>query len=422
MNRRLFIRNTAISAAVLPFLNVLSACGVKKTSQNRAFVIIQLIGGNDGLNTLIPLGDSYKKITEARRNISIPENKVLNLKGFESTGLHPSMGGIRDLFNDDCVNFVQGVGYDNPNYSHFRSSDIWLTASDASKVLYTGWMARFLETRYKNYPKGFPSATSPDPPAIKVGDTGSFLFQGSTMDVSLVVNPTSGLENLETDPTGMEIPSYASDEVKSIRQILLQTDLYSATIKNALGTSFQHSSLYPKTGENPLADQLKAVAHLIHSGLETPVYMVDLKGFDTHCEQVSPSDPTKGSHADLLAKLSQAITCFWDDINRMGRSDDVVGMAFSEFGRRIMSNSSYGTDHGSTQPIMFFGKSVNPGIIGTNPIIPDKVTVDDNLPKQFDFRSVYNSILKDWAGGTTAVVEDVLLGNFPEVKVFRHRA
>ena len=419
MNRRSFIINSAISSAtVVPLVNALASCGVKKAKNNRIFVIIQLTGGNDGLNTLIPL-DNYKRIVDARPNIYIPEGKTLKLRGIDATGLHPSLGGIRDLYDNKCVSFVQGVGYDNPNFSHFRASDIWLTASGASTVLYTGWMARFLETKYKNYPTGFPNAKCPDPPAIKVGDTGSFLFQGAAMDVSFVVNPANGMESLESDPLGMDLKGYANNEVKSIREILLQTDHYSATIKKALGTSFQHSGSYPKAGENSLADQLKVVARLIHSGLQTPVYMVDLKGFDTHSEQVSSSDATKGTHADLLKKLSQAVTCFWDDIVRMGREDDVAGMSFSEFGRRIKSNSSYGTDHGSSQPIMFFGTGINSGLIGTNPIIPDKVTVDDNLGKQFDFRVVYGSILKDWLSAPADIVDKVLAGNFPAIKIFR---
>lgn len=419
MNRKSFIVNTAISSAALfPLINALSSCNTNKAKGNRILIVIQLIGGNDGLNTLIPL-DNYKKIAAARPNIIIPENKVLALNGTSATGLHPALEGIRDMYNNKTIGFIQGVGYDNPNYSHFRSSDIWLTGSESSKVLYTGWMARFLETRYKNYPEGFPNAKSPDPPALKVGDTGTFLFQGNAMDMSIVVNPATGLENSETDPVGSELKSYAAAEVKSIREILIQTDRYYKTIKKALDSSFQHSTLYPKTGENTLADQLKIVAKLINSGLQTPVYMVDLKGFDTHADQVSSSDPTKGAHADLLKKLSQGITCFWDDINRMGRENDVVGMSFSEFGRRIKSNSSYGTDHGATQPIMFFGNGIKPGLTGTNPVIPDVVTVDDNLGKQFDFRSVYGAVMKNWLGASSETVENVLLGKFTEVPIFK---
>ncbi len=420
MNRRKFIKNTLITGSVLPFLGVMSACQPprSKGKGNRILVVIQLLGGNDGLNTLIPV-DRMDKIAAARPNIYIPENKVLTLKGTSAAGLHPSLAGIKDLYDNKCVTFVQGAGYDNPNYSHFRSSDIWLTGSDAGRVLYTGWMARFLESRYKNYPEGFPNPKSPDPPAIKVGDTGTFLFQGDALDMSIVINPVAGLENSDTDPTGSELQSYATAEVKSIREILLQTDRYSKTIQKAMSNTFAHSSLYPKAGENTLADQLKVVAKLIHSGLQTPVYMVDLKGFDTHAEQVSSSDPTKGNHADLLHKLSQAITCFWDDINKMGRADDVVGMSFSEFGRRIKSNSSYGTDHGSSQPIMFFGEGVQSGIIGANPEIPDKVTVDDNLAKQVDFRAVYSSMLRGWFDAPDQVAASVFGGDFPDLKIFR---
>ncbi len=260
---------------------------------------------------------------------------------------------------------------------------------------------------------------SPDPPAIKVGDSGTFVFQGEVMDMSIVLNPDSQPENSGTDIDIREPDTYAGVGVKSIREIFLQTDRYTNVLKYALESSFQHSKLYPKTGENSLADQLKVVARLINSGLQTPVYMVDLKGFDTHAEQVSSSDTTKGSHADLLRKLSQAITCFWDDMNHIGREKDVAGMAFSEFGRRIISNNSYGTDHGAAQPLIFFGANLHGGIAGNNPFIPEKATVDDNLQMQFDFRNVYTSVLKDWFAATDSVTKNVIYQEFPELVIFK---
>jgi uncharacterized protein (DUF1501 family) len=198
----------------------------------------------------------------------------------------------------------------------------------------------------------------------------------------------------------------------------LQTDSYTGVLKNALDSTFTHSKLYPKKGVNPLADQLKVVAELINAGLQTPVYMVDLKGFDTHAEQVSASDTTKGSHANLLKNLSQAITCFWDDMNHIGRENDVAGMVFSEFGRRIISNNSLGTDHGAAQPLLFFGSGLNGDIIGKNPSIPDKVTVDNNIEMQYDFRNIYSSILNGWFNVSETEVKDVLFETFPKVNIF----
>jgi uncharacterized protein (DUF1501 family) len=418
MNRKSFILNSATIAAMYPLLNVLNACNVKKKeSGKKVFVFIQLAGGNDGLHTLIPL-DNYKKLYESRSNIYIPENKILSIKGTTDCGLHPSLVGIKDMFDNGLAGFVQGVGYENPNFSHFRSSDIWLTGSESSKVLYTGWVARYLETKFKNYPEGFPNQNYPHPPAIKIGDTGTFLFQGKAMDMSIVINPSVPFGESGTDDAKNESTSFGMDEVKTIREMLLQTDKYAAVVKKALETPFTSSKLYPEQGENPLADQLKVVAKLINADMDTSVYLVDLKGFDTHVEQVSQSDTTKGNHADLLKKLSQAITCFWEDIVHMGRENDVAGMTFSEFGRRIVSTSGYGSDHGSSQPVLFFGSNINNQLIGHNPVFPDKITVDDNLPLQYDFKSVYTSIMKQWYNVPEAVINEVLPGNFQKLNMF----
>ncbi|MBS1618518.1 MAG: DUF1501 domain-containing protein [Bacteroidetes bacterium] len=410
MNRRKFVRNSAIIASMYPLLRAVEACHTRKSGTGKKiFILIQLLGGNDGLHTLIPMDDNYGRLTRARPNIYLPENKILPIKGTSIAGLHPALIGIQDMYDHGLAGFVQGVGYDNPNFSHFRSSDIWLTGSESSQALYTGWMARYLEGRFKNYPDGYPSKAQPDPPGIKIGDTGSFLFQGKAMDMSIVVNPAIPFGASGTEDQHQASLSFGEDEVKVIREILLQTDKYSATVKKALDTPFASSKLYPKKGENSLADQLKVVSQLIHGGLDTSVYVVDLKNFDTHVEQVSASDRTKGNHANLLGKLSQAIACFWDDVVHMGREDDIAGMTFSEFGRRIASTSGLGTDHGSSQPILFFGNSIDTQLIGKNPFIPDKVSVDDNLAMQYDFKSIFTSVLQQWfdapADQTTAIFQ-----------------
>jgi uncharacterized protein (DUF1501 family) len=419
MNRKAFIRNSAIIASMYPLLSAMTACHIRKPGSNKkVLVLIQLLGGNDGLHTLVPL-TNYKRLTELRPNIYLPENKILPISGTSQTGLHPAMGAVRDMYDSGLLGFIQGVGYENPNFSHFRSSDIWLTGSEASKMLYTGWMARYLETNFKNYPDGFPSKAQPDPPAIKIGDTGTFLFQGKAMDMSIVVNPALafGLSNTETDGGGSK--TFGQEEVQSIREILLQTDRYAGVVKKALNAPFAFSKLYPKAGENPLADQLKVVSKLINGGLGTSVYVVDMKGFDTHVEQVTASDKTKGVHANLLTKLSQAINCFWDDVVHMGREGDVAGMTFSEFGRRIVSTSGLGTDHGSSQPILYFGANIDSQLVGMNPLIPEHVTVDDNLAMQYDFRSVYTSVLKQWFNAPDAVVKEVLQGDFETLPIFK---
>ncbi len=272
--------------------------------------------------------------------------------------------------------------------------------------------------RFKHYPDGYPNSNQPHPPAIKIGDTGTFLFQGKAMDMSIVVNPAVEFGSSGTEASQKESNNFGMDEVNIIREMLLQSDKYAGVVKKALETPFASSKLYPKEGENPLADQMKVVAKLINAGMDTSVYLVDLKGFDTHVEQVSTSDTTKGVHADLLKKISQAVTCFWEDVVHMGRENDVAGMTFSEFGRRIVSTSGYGTDHGSSQPVLIFGSNIENQLIGTNPNIPDKVTDDDNLPLQYDFKAVYNSILKQWFKSPEEIINQVLPGNFDKLQIF----
>lgn len=418
MKRRVFIRNTALTAFSPLVFNLLSSCGTGHGSRRKVFVFVQLIGGNDGLNTLIPLTE-YDKLVAARPNLYIPEKRILPLKGTSAVGLHPALSGLQDMYANGLLGFVQGVGYENPNYSHFRSSDIYLTGSTANEVLYTGWMARYLETRFPGYPDGFPNKQQPHPPAIKIGDTGTYLFQGTEMDMSIVLDPIEEFQEPELDEFSGGPSSSAGREVESIRAVLAQTKKYAPVVKQALAGSSRHSSFYPEEGKNPLADQLKRVSKLIQGGLGSGVYMVDLKGFDTHDRQVDASDTTKGLHADLLGQVSQALYAFWDDMAYLGMEEEVAGMVFSEFGRRIVSNASLGTDHGSSQPLVFFGADIRGGVIGDNPHIPDALTVHDNLALQYDFRAVYASLLKGWFGASPEAVAKAIPERFDEIPIFR---
>ena len=169
-----------------------------------------------------------------------------------------------------------------------------------------------------------------------------------------------------------------------------------------------------------MAEQLKIVARLVHGGLQTPVYMVSIGGFDTHSAQVEAGDTKEGSHADLLSQLSIAMEAFQDDLELLGISDRVVSMTFSEFGRRVQSNASTGTDHGAAAPLMVFGDAVQPGIIGNNPSIPRATTVNDNVPMQFDFRQVYGSILQDWFELPPSEVKALLGEDFNTLPIFKN--
>jgi hypothetical protein len=199
--------------------------------------------------------------------------------------------------------------------------------------------------------------------------------------------------------------------------------VYTTAIQAAARRAINLSPLYPTAGQNSLADQLKIVAHLVAGGLQTRIYVCNLGGFDTHSAQVpTTGSTTTGTHATLLGKISQALEAFQDDLRRLNVHDRVVGMTFSEFGRRIKANSSKGTDHGAAAPLIVFGTSVNPVLHGTNPVLPANAGVNDQVPMQFDFRAIYASILKDWFKVSQTTINELLPSStipFPYVPVIR---
>jgi len=197
-----------------------------------------------------------------------------------------------------------------------------------------------------------------------------------------------------------------------IREMSVKTDQYAGVIKKAAQKVTKQSDKYPAQGKNPLADQLKIVARLVAGGLRTKVYLVSMGGFDTHAKQTE-TDTTTGNHAKLLQRVSEAIGAFMDDVQFLQIQNRVMGMTFSEFGRRIKSNASGGTDHGAAAPVFYFGHGIKPGIIGANPTLPATATVNDNVPMQHDFRSLYASILTGWNGLDPKDVQDILLSQFP---------
>lgn len=375
---------------------------------DRVFVVVQLNGGNDGLNTVIPL-DNFSRYANARKNIFIDQTKVLKLKGYDHVGLHPAMTGMQQLFNDGKLHIIQAVGYPQPNFSHFRATDIWMTASDSKQVLNSGWIGRFLDELYPGFPSGYPNATMPDPLAIQIGSVTSLTLQGPIQPMGVSIsNPASfySLVNNVQDPVPNTL---AGAELTYIREMSRQTQKFGDVIKTA-NAKVTSQGVYP-TG-NSLADQLKIVARLIKGGLKTKIYMVNFGGFDTHSNQVTTGDTASGTHARLLGNVSNAIKAFMDDLRQLGVEDRVVGMTFSEFGRRILSNGSSGTDHGAAAPLFVFGAKVEGGISGNNPTIPATATVGDNIPYQYDFRSVYASILSNWLCVDAGMLNTVMLKNF----------
>lgn len=208
----------------------------------------------------------------------------------------------------------------------------------------------------------------------------------------------------------------AGKELKYVRMIAKQTSQYSEVIKKA-ALNVPNQAPYPKN--NTLADQLKIVALLVKGGLKTRIYMVSFGGFDTHSSQVNQGDTSNGKHAGLLKNLSDAIKAFQDDLSFLGVEQRVMGFTFSEFGRRIKSNNSYGTDHGSAAPQFVFGSSANRRIHGTNPTIPASVTVNDNIPMQYDFRALYASMLQDWLGVKNEDLQQIMLKNFQNIPLLK---
>ena len=377
--------------------------------EDRVLVLIQLNGGNDGLNTIIPI-DTYDTLSVARPKVLIPEAKVLPVAGNDTLGFHPAMTGIRDLFENDEASIVQNVGYPDQDFSHFRSTDIWLSASGAHDVVPTGWLGRYLEQDHPEYPEGYPSTENPDPLALQVGIVVSPVTLATNTNMAMAITNPDDFYQLVTDTDSTPDDSPRNHELRFIRQTARQTNEYSETLVTAAGNATNLSAKYDD--DNKLAQDLKIVARLIAGGLKTKMYLVQLNGFDTHAQQIQGNDATTGTHAELLKTLSDALEAFQDDIGLLGVKERVLSMTFSEFGRRIQENGSSGTDHGAAAPLMFFGPAFGSKIIGNNPVIPSTVSVNDNLTLEYDYRSVYATVLRDWFCVPEDKVKDVLFDDF----------
>jgi uncharacterized protein (DUF1501 family) len=423
MKRRDFIKTAPLAAlpVVLSGISIqalgsspmLAALAASAAANDHVLVIIQIVGGNDGLNTVIPL-DQYSAIAAARSNIMIPSAQVLPLNGTTATGLHPAMTGMQQMYNNGFLKIIQSVGYPNPSFSHFQATDIWITGENNGQSLNTGWAGRYLNYEYPNFPTGYPNTTVPDPLAIEIGTSLSPVFQGPSAAMAMAVTDPSSIYNLANGIQSSAPATPAGTELTYIRQVAQQTNQYAGVLATAYNAGSSTASLYP-TGSK-LGAALQAVAKLISGGLQTKVYMVSTSNdgsFDTHHAQVVNGATATGTHAGLLQNLSDCIKAFHDDLTASGSADRVIGMTFSEFGRRILSNASVGTDHGAAAPLFVFGNKVVSGILGNNPQLPAAATVNDNVPMQYDFRSVYASLLQDWFCVPKADIDStILLQNF----------
>lgn len=396
----------AHTQATTPFMKAMLEAA---DANDNILVVIQLSGGNDGLNTVIPL-DQYDTYSSAsfRGNIAIEQSKILKLKDANQTGLHPSMRGLQRLYSEGKLSIVHSAGYPNPSFSHFRASDIWFTAVDADKLSTSGWLGRYVSDRYPGFPDSYPSTTNPDPLAIQISSISATVFNTPSITSAIAIQDPDAFARIVGDKPNISpspLPNTAGGKYTAfIRQQQTSSFAYAGQLKIAAGKGVNKVT-YP--ANNPLADQLKIVARLIHGGLQTKIYYVTLGGFDTHADQVSATDTSTGNHALLMQRVSEGITAFMDDLKAQGTQDKVVGMTFSEFGRRAISNGSKGTDHGWASPLFVFGNAVKTQMIGKNPNLKD--LDNGNIKLQTDFRQVYAAILQDWMGASPASVKGILL-------------
>jgi len=421
--------------------NSLTALAAASTN-DKVLVILQMHGGNDGLNCLIPV-EKYDDYYNSRANIAIPaRNSIRKYIPLDSTlpsasqvGLHPDMQAMKVMYDQGRMAVVQGVSYQNNNGSHFRGRDIWFMGGSASDYMESGWLGRYLQGEYapKIYPDEFPNPDMEDPLAIEIGADVSLIFhqrQNIPTSISLYSIPEFAdlVDNLEgfdempdVDPRGIP-PEYLVDspyynELKWILDLEDKTQDYAATLAQeyALGITkptVTYPNLYPFNAPsgsktNPLSYQLKMVANLLAGGCKTKVFLVKIGGFDTHADQVEKYDPTMGAHAALMYHISTAMKAFQEDLRIKGLEDLVLSVTTSEFGRRVKSNGSFGTDHGTAGPLFIFGKGVKAGVHGE----ALKTTASgNNLDMQYDYRVVYANIMRDWMG-----VDDARLNKiFPD--------
>jgi uncharacterized protein (DUF1501 family) len=382
LDRRKFLGVASVSATLPSFVARTGYAMTDATkalpglSDNRILVIVQLAGGNDGLNTLVPFNDAeYHK---ARPKLALPIAKLLKLN--DSVALHGEMTDMKKLYDDARLAIVQNVGYPNPNRSHFRATEIWETASASEKVLQTGWMGRYFDSECHK-------VTSPML-GLQVGERPAQTFAHPKSRAVTLANPdlfvwpekgplASGMDRLnqvqKTDNPTLDFLQRESNTTLSLAKRIQAALKDSKTTKDYLHFSFSQS--------------LKLVAQMIAAEIPTRVYYVSLGGFDTHANQL-------GRHAGLLQELSQGLGTFCRDLAELGHLDRTLVMTFSEFGRRVEENRSLGTDHGTANVMFLAGGKVKGGLYGKETKLKDLDSGD--LKHTTDFRSIYADVLKNW--------------------------
>lgn len=382
-SRRQFIQRTlggsaaiSLSGAMPTFLLGASRETSRRKGEN-ILVVVQLSGGNDGLNTVVPYGDDeyYKN----RFTLAIGKNTVHKVD--DHVGLHPSLGGFSKLLEDGQLSIVQGVGYANPNRSHFESMDLWHTAHriDEGRL---GWLGRTIDE----------GAFSEKLPALHFGgEVQPLALRNEKQPVPSIRSIDNFKLNAFRDKATRDLLKPLLKSARPGDNSLLSYVHESSNV--ALETSSKLEQISGRSGNrfgypgSSLGQNLKAVAQLIGSGLSTQIYYTSLGGFDTHSNQAQ-------AHGGLLTDLNNSISSFMNEIKSQGNGDRVTVLSFSEFGRRVRENASRGTDHGTAAPVFVFGNKVKAGMIGKHPSL--KNLQDGDLKHQVDYRQVYSELLTNW--------------------------
>ncbi|HXG08374.1 MAG TPA: DUF1501 domain-containing protein [Gemmataceae bacterium] len=406
LTRRDFLKTSSMVAwglTVPTFLSRTAAATLTADTpgaKDTILVVVQLTGGNDGLNTVIPFKDpEYAKL---RPTLKVAPGQVRKIT--DEIGLHPSLSGLAGLLDEQALCVVQGVGYPNPSQSHFRSMDIWQAGSTA-EALTEGWIGRALR-QLPGAPSFHLAAANEAAPLALTGAPTRVPSITSLEDFQLRTAAASGLDRKEQHAVIEEAVQGPSDQaglLDFVRRTAVNTYASSRRLQE-IGRNYQPKATYPPT---QLANRLRLAAQLIDADLGARIFYVSIDGFDTHASQAA-------THSQLLQEVSGAMTAFYKDLAARGHKDRLLLMTFSEFGRRAKENGSRGTDHGSAAPMLLVGGRVKPGLVGAHPSLTQLEA--GNLKHHTDFRQVYAAVLDQWLGVNS---KEVLGAEFKPVEIFK---
>lgn len=407
------------------------------SNNDKVLVFIQLHGGNDGLNTLIPISQ-YNEYYDLRPNIAIKHTGTRSYIEVDDTvdeaarvGLHPDMLPFYEMYQEGKVAVIQNVGYPDMNLSHFRGRDVVFMGIDESGDYdyNSGWMGRYLDNIYPGYPDAYPSGAMPDPIGIELSGTLSLAFHRENgIPIGLNIGSPEQfyqlINSVGVDPPIAFPDSHAGDELRYIMEFEKKSNEYAGRLRDVYNSAnestieYRHGYPYASPGAaNNLASQLKLIARLLAGGVKTKIFLCRIGGFDTHGDQVDKNDPSLGLHAELLYKMSTAVQDFYSDLAARGIDDRVLSLTFTEFGRRAYSNDSYGTDHGTATPVFVFGTQLNSGIFGVNPGLGEGELQNGNLVYNIDYRQIYTSVIQDWFEGDNQALIDTGFADWVDTKL-----